>query len=334
MDKTSFTGPGVRSRARRASIAAACVACVMGAGGVTTAWAGTFLPERGGSPNADRIASLYTVVLVVAAVVFLGVVVALVYALHRYGERRSPVAAQVRGNHRLEIGWTVAAAGLIVVLAVLSLTRLDAIDHPGPRDRQPCGGQRGHRAGGPGRGVAHRGGGSPVRLDVPLSRRRLLIRGDGRARRRDREARHHLARRRALVVDPEAGRQVRRDPGLRQPDLVPARATRRVPRPVRRAVRSQPRRHARPGPRRLPGRLRRWLERQKRSIQAAERGGRSITHRPLDADSAPMSAEPRDNGTAPDAPARPQIIATASSRAPGWWLGQHHRSQAASGSCT
>jgi len=31
------------------------------------AYAGTFLPERGGSPNADRIASLYAVVLVLAA---------------------------------------------------------------------------------------------------------------------------------------------------------------------------------------------------------------------------------------------------------------------------
>jgi cytochrome c oxidase subunit 2 len=102
------------------------------------AWAGALLPERGGSPNADRIASLYTVVLVCAAVVFVGVVVALVYALRRYSERRSPVAAQVRGHTRLEIGWTLAATALIVFLAVFSLTKLHAIDHPDEAAASPA----------------------------------------------------------------------------------------------------------------------------------------------------------------------------------------------------
>ena len=105
--------------------------------GGATAWAGALLPERGGSPNADRIASLYTVVLVLAALVFAGVAVTLVFALVRYRERRSPVAAQIRGNTRLEIGWTVAAAGLIVFLAVFSLTKLDAIEHPDPAVGEP-----------------------------------------------------------------------------------------------------------------------------------------------------------------------------------------------------
>jgi cytochrome c oxidase subunit 2 len=95
-----------------------------------TAWAGVLLPERGGSPNADRIASLYAVVLVVAAMVFVGVTTALAFALIRYRERRSRVAAQIRGNTRLEIAWTCTAAGLIVVLAVLSVTRLGSIEHP------------------------------------------------------------------------------------------------------------------------------------------------------------------------------------------------------------
>lgn len=94
--------------------------------------AGTLLPERGGSPNADRIASLYAIVLALAAIVFLGVVVALVYALVRYRADRSPVAAQIHGNARLEIAWTVAATALIVFIAVLSLSRLSSIEHPGP----------------------------------------------------------------------------------------------------------------------------------------------------------------------------------------------------------
>jgi cytochrome c oxidase subunit 2 len=94
-----------------------------------TARAGALLPERGGSPNADRIASLYTVVLVLAALVFLGVTVALVFALVRYRERRSPLAAQIRGNTRLEVAWTGAAALLVVFLAGFSFTKLGAIEH-------------------------------------------------------------------------------------------------------------------------------------------------------------------------------------------------------------
>jgi cytochrome c oxidase subunit 2 len=92
--------------------------------------AGVLLPERGGSPNADRIASLYTVTLVLAALVFFGVVIAIVYALRRYNEKRNPVATQTRGNTRLEIAWTLAASGLIVFLAVLTVIKLPSIEHP------------------------------------------------------------------------------------------------------------------------------------------------------------------------------------------------------------
>jgi cytochrome c oxidase subunit 2 len=117
---------------------ASAIVLVLVPGGGGTASAGTFLPERGGSPNADRIASLYTVVLVLAGLVFLGVSTALVFALVRYRQRRSPVAAQIRGNTRLEIAWTVAAATLVVFLAVFSLTKFRAIDHPGRAAASPA----------------------------------------------------------------------------------------------------------------------------------------------------------------------------------------------------
>lgn len=92
--------------------------------------AGVLLPERGGSPNADRIASLYTVTLVIAAIIFVGVVVAIAYALRTYGEKRHPVATQTRGNTRLEVAWTLAATVLIVGLAVLTLIALPGIENP------------------------------------------------------------------------------------------------------------------------------------------------------------------------------------------------------------
>jgi cytochrome c oxidase subunit 2 len=65
-----------------------------------------------------------------AALVFLGVTVALAFALVRYRERRSPVAAQIRGNTRLELAWTGIATLLVVFLAIFSLTKLSAIEHP------------------------------------------------------------------------------------------------------------------------------------------------------------------------------------------------------------
>ncbi|HEY7620941.1 MAG TPA: cytochrome c oxidase subunit II [Solirubrobacteraceae bacterium] len=98
--------------------------------GAPTASAGALLPERGGSPNADRIASLYTVVLILAALVFTGVAATLAFSLVRYRRSRNPVPAQIRGNTRLEVAWTVIAAGLIVFLSVFSITKLDAIEHP------------------------------------------------------------------------------------------------------------------------------------------------------------------------------------------------------------
>ena len=177
---TRVAGGAVRARrtarrlGRRAVLAGAVtIGLLLGAGG-EAAWAGALLPERGGSPNADRIASLYTVVLVLAALVFAGVAVALVFALVRYRERRSPVAAQIRGNTRLEIAWTVAAAGLIVFLAVFSILKLDAIEHPGPRRRKSRrrSGRRGRRRS---RRVAHRRRRPPVRVDVQVSERRLLL---------------------------------------------------------------------------------------------------------------------------------------------------------------
>lgn len=100
--------------------------------------AGTLLPERGGSPNADSIASLYAVVLVVAGVVFVGVVVALGFSLVRYRARRHPIADQIHGNTRLEIAWTVAASVLIVALAAFSLSRFGGIDDTPPSVVSPA----------------------------------------------------------------------------------------------------------------------------------------------------------------------------------------------------
>jgi len=99
-----------------------------------TAFAGFATPESGGSPNANRISDLYDVALVIALIVFVGVEGALLYSLVKFRARRGAVAAQIRGNTQLEIGWTVGAAAILVVLAVLTFTQLNSIRTPDNSD--------------------------------------------------------------------------------------------------------------------------------------------------------------------------------------------------------
>lgn len=95
-----------------------------------TASADLFTPEDGGSPNADKIDSLYKIVLAIAAVIFFAVEGALIYSMVKYRARKGAVAAQIHGNTRLEIGATVGAALILVVLAVLTFVQLDGIRDP------------------------------------------------------------------------------------------------------------------------------------------------------------------------------------------------------------
>jgi cytochrome c oxidase subunit 2 len=90
-----------------------------------------FTPESGGgSPNAGSIDTLYKIILAVAAVVFFGVEGVLLYSIVRFRVRKDAVPAQIRGNTRLEIGWTLGAAIILVVLAVVTFVMLDDIRNP------------------------------------------------------------------------------------------------------------------------------------------------------------------------------------------------------------
>ncbi len=87
-------------------------------------------PKSGGSPNANEIDSLYKIVLYIAAVVFVIVEGALVYSLYKFRAKKGAIAAQIHGNTRLEIGWTVAAALILVVLTVVTFIKLPSIVDP------------------------------------------------------------------------------------------------------------------------------------------------------------------------------------------------------------
>ncbi len=94
------------------------------------AFANFLTPKSGGSPNADSIASLYKIILYLAIVVFIIVEGALVYSIYRFRAKKSRVAAQIHGNTRLEIGWTVAAALILVVITVVTFVKLPSIINP------------------------------------------------------------------------------------------------------------------------------------------------------------------------------------------------------------
>ncbi len=99
-------------------------------GGLTltgVASADLFTPEDGGSPNADSVDDLYKLTLALAIVVFIGVEGAIFYSVIRFRARKGAVPAQIRGNTRLEIGFTVASALVLVVLATVTFAQLSEI---------------------------------------------------------------------------------------------------------------------------------------------------------------------------------------------------------------
>jgi cytochrome c oxidase subunit 2 len=94
------------------------------------AWAGILTPESGASPNETHTRSLYTVALVLGAIVFVAVEGFLIYALVRFRARKGRVAAQIHGNTRLEIAWTAGAVVLVTVLTILTFVKLGPIKNP------------------------------------------------------------------------------------------------------------------------------------------------------------------------------------------------------------
>jgi cytochrome c oxidase subunit 2 len=93
-----------------------------------------FTPQSGGSPNADQIDSLYKITLYIALVIFVAVEGALGYALWKFRARKGAVPAQIRGNTRLEVAWTGAAAVILIVLAVFTFAKLSSIQDPSNSD--------------------------------------------------------------------------------------------------------------------------------------------------------------------------------------------------------
>jgi cytochrome c oxidase subunit 2 len=93
-----------------------------------------FTPSSGASPNARQIDGLYKITLYIALVIFVLVEGGLCYALLKFRARKGAVAAQIRGNTRLEISWTAAAAVILIGLAILTFVKLSSIQDPADSD--------------------------------------------------------------------------------------------------------------------------------------------------------------------------------------------------------
>jgi cytochrome c oxidase subunit 2 len=115
---------------RRRLVAALLLATTASLVFASGAFADFLTPESGGSPNADQIDSLYKIILYIAIVVFVVVEGALFYSLFKFRAKRGRVAAQIHGNTRLEISWTVGAALILVVLSAVTFVKLDDIQNP------------------------------------------------------------------------------------------------------------------------------------------------------------------------------------------------------------
>jgi cytochrome c oxidase subunit 2 len=90
----------------------------------------SILPKAGGSPNANNEQSIYIFTLVFAFIIFFGVEGILGYTLWRYRARKGAVADQIHGNTRLEIGWTLGAVAILVILAAFTFVKLGSIVDP------------------------------------------------------------------------------------------------------------------------------------------------------------------------------------------------------------
>jgi cytochrome c oxidase subunit 2 len=110
-------------------VIAAAVAVLLVA--AVPALADTFSPESGGSPNADRIDTLYKITGVMGLVIMLGVEALIIYCVVKFRRRKNgPEPVAVHGNAPLEIGWTVGAIVLVTVVAVVTFLFLPGILNP------------------------------------------------------------------------------------------------------------------------------------------------------------------------------------------------------------
>jgi len=119
-------------RNRRRLLLALPLALVAALLAAPAARAGLLFPESGGSPNADSIHTLYVMVFILALFIFVGVEATLLWALFRFKAKKGATAAQIHGNTKLEVGWTVGAFLILIFITAFTFIQLPSIKNPKP----------------------------------------------------------------------------------------------------------------------------------------------------------------------------------------------------------
>ena len=119
-------------RNRRRLLLALPLALVAALLAAPAARAGLLFPEAGGSPNADSIKTLYIMVFILALFIFVGVEGTLLWALFRFKAKKGRTAAQIHGNTKLEVGWTVGAFLILIFITFFTFIKLGDIKDPKP----------------------------------------------------------------------------------------------------------------------------------------------------------------------------------------------------------
>ncbi|MGH2842689.1 MAG: cytochrome c oxidase subunit II [Solirubrobacteraceae bacterium] len=123
----------IQRRLRRALVATLAPLILIGGGLLVfapSAMANCCFVKSGGSPNADSISTLYDVVFGLGVAVFVSVMAVLLYAVWKFRAHKHPVALQIHGNTKVELGLTAGACGLLVILTIVTFVMLPGIVNP------------------------------------------------------------------------------------------------------------------------------------------------------------------------------------------------------------
>jgi cytochrome c oxidase subunit II len=124
--------PIERRRARRLALTMLATGLALALGAVIAASAGAdaLTPDAGPTKNAVDTDTLYKIVFYTGLTVIAIVWGVLFYSLFRFRARRWRRPPQILGNGPLELGWTIAAATIVVGVAVVTYIMLDGIKNP------------------------------------------------------------------------------------------------------------------------------------------------------------------------------------------------------------
>jgi cytochrome c oxidase subunit II len=91
------------------------------------------------SPQTQSIAAVFSIVLVIVAVVFLVVAAGVIYSIVRYRSRvaGAPEPRQIFGSRKLEVLWTVVQLSIVAGLFIVTVRAMVFIDAPQDSSRPP-----------------------------------------------------------------------------------------------------------------------------------------------------------------------------------------------------